>query len=84
MPERRKLYSDEAAKRVGVTPATWRRYCSETPKRRRIAPPADGTDIDRGHARPYWWEATIETFKKGRLGKGRRSDLGSPTSEAGS
>jgi len=73
--ERRKIYSDEAAELVDVAPSTWRRYCSDTPGRRRIAPEPDGTDIERGHARPYWWPETIEQFKANRVGKGHRSDL---------
>lgn len=66
----RKLYSDEAAALVGVTPATWRRYCSESEGRKRQAPPEDDTDLDHGHARPWWWESTILAWVANRPGRG--------------
>lgn len=66
----RKLYSDEAAEMAGVSFATWRRYCSESEGRRRQAPPHDGTDSERGHVRPWWWESTITAWMANRPGRG--------------
>jgi hypothetical protein len=71
----RKLYVDEAAALVGVLPATWRGYCTASAGRRRQAPPADGVDIERGHARPWWWESTIRQWQANRPGRGVRTDL---------
>ncbi len=71
----RKLYSDEAAAFVGVAASTWRGYCTEAPGRRRQAPLPDGTDIEAGHARPWWWESTDKRWKEQRPGRGHRTDL---------
>jgi hypothetical protein len=70
-----KLYAEDAAKAVPVSFSTWRRYSSDAGGRRRIAPPPDGTDIEKGHARPWWWESTIAEWKKHRPGPGARTDL---------
>jgi hypothetical protein len=74
-PKGEKLYADEAAAMVGVRPSTWRGYCTEAPGRRRQAPQADGTDIEAGHARPWWWESTIREYIATRPGRGSRTDL---------
>jgi hypothetical protein len=66
----RKLYIEDAAQLAGVTAATWRGYCTEAPGRQRQAPAADGTDIQGGHARPWWWESTIEAWIASRPGRG--------------
>lgn len=71
----RKLYGEEVAKLLGIAYSTWRGYCTEKPGRRRQAPPADGTDIERGHARPWWWENTITDWNANRPGPGARRDL---------
>ncbi len=65
-----KLYAEQAAELAGLTVATWRRYCSTAGGRNRIAPPADGEDQERGHVRPYWYEATITAWKDNRIGRG--------------
>jgi hypothetical protein len=75
----RKLYNDDVAALLGITPATWRRYNAATSNgHRRQAPPPDGTDIQRGHARPWWWETTIRTWQASRPGPGTRTDLKRP------
>jgi hypothetical protein len=70
----RKLYAEDVAEVLGLAPATWRRYCSESPTRRRQAPPEDGRDADRGHSRPWWWESTITAWQADRPGPGARTD----------
>ena len=70
MAPKRKLYSDDAAAAAGVSTGTWYGYRS-----RKVAPPPDGNDIEGAHVRPYWWEATIQTWKANRPGAGARTDL---------
>lgn len=70
-----RLYSHQAADHLGIATATWRRYCSKSPKRRRQAPPADGVDNDRGHARPWWYRQTLDDWQRDRPGRGARTDL---------
>lgn len=70
-----RLYSADAAAYLGYPPATWRRYCAESPQRRRQAPLPDGTDIDRGHARPWWYRSTLDAWQADRPGRGARTDL---------
>lgn len=69
------LYHEDVAELLGITAGTWRRYCSESPKRRRIAPPPDDHDIEGGHVRPWWRESTIRKWDAARKGAGHRSDL---------
>ena len=38
-------------------------------------PPRDGTDIEAGKARPYWWSRTARTWLANRPGRGARTDL---------
>jgi hypothetical protein len=38
-------------------------------------PPRDGTDIDQGKARPYWWESTARRWMAERPGRGARTDI---------
>lgn len=38
-------------------------------------PPPDGWDIEAGHARPWWREATARGWLAGRPGKGWRAGL---------
>jgi hypothetical protein len=66
----RKLYSAEAAQFVGVSPSTWRGYCTDAPGRKRQAPPADGVDIEKQHARQWWWESTLRQWMTERPGRG--------------
>lgn len=68
----RKLYSADIAAYLDISPATWRAYCTEAPGRRRQAPPPDGTDIERGHARPWWRQSTITAWDAQRPGQGKR------------
>jgi hypothetical protein len=81
-----KLYGEQAAARAHVAFATWRRYCSESPGRRRQAPEPDGTDVDRGHARPYWYPQTIDAWLADRPGRGvgggRKPPGSAPTDSA--
>lgn len=74
MPDRR-LYGEEVADLLGIAYSTWRGYCTEAPNRRRQAPLEDGTDIERGHARPWWWESTITAWNATRPGRGARTDV---------
>jgi hypothetical protein len=71
----RKLYSEAVAEKLRIAPSTWRGYCTEAPGRKRHAPPPDGTDVEKGHARPWWWESTIDAWKEIRPGRGHRTDL---------
>jgi len=72
-----KLYNDEAAARAGVSPSAWRDYTTPSKRRggRLLGPPRDGTDIEGGHARPYWYPETIDAWKASRPGRGARTDL---------
>lgn len=38
-------------------------------------PERDGTDLERGKARPYWWESTAREWMANRPGQGARTDL---------
>jgi hypothetical protein len=38
-------------------------------------PPRDGTDIEGGKARPYWYLATARQWLRERPGQGARTDL---------
>lgn len=54
----RKIYLTEVAERLGAPYATvvqWR-------KRGKL-PDEDGTEPDRGHVRPWWWEATLDEWQ---------------------
>jgi hypothetical protein len=61
---RERLTVAEAAKRAGVTPATWRSYVA-----REQAPKADGQHDKRT---PWWWDSTVDTWLAGKPGRGRR------------
>jgi hypothetical protein len=67
---RRKMYHAAAAAHVGVQPSTWRRYVVEG-----RTPAPDGTDLDRGHARPWWYPETLDAWQASRPGAGARTDL---------
>ena len=62
MMAERKLYRADFADLLGVKTDTLNRY---------DIPPRDGTDMDRGHARPFWWLSTAKAYKKRRPGRGR-------------
>lgn len=78
-----KLYADEAAARAGVRPSTWRDYCSARNGKAPRGPEPDGTDIEGGHARPWWRPETVDAWLENRPGQGkgggrpRRSEAGS-------
>jgi hypothetical protein len=63
MTDRRKLYRADLAMLAGIKPDSLGR----------ANPPApDGHDLDRGHARPYWYLATALGWLANRPGKGWR------------
>lgn len=45
-------------------------------------PQRDGTDIERGKARPYWLESTAREWMANRPGRGARTDLTSRSTAA--
>jgi hypothetical protein len=57
----RKLYRADVAELIGVQYDTLNRY---------RLPERDGTDIEFGHARPWWWESTIVEWNNARPGRG--------------
>lgn len=62
----RKLYRADLAAHIGVKINTLNRY---------KLPPRDGTDIEDGKARPYWYLTTIDAWEAARPGRGARTDL---------
>lgn len=56
-----KLYREDFAERIGVKPDTLNRY---------KLPPRDGTDIEAGHARPFWYPDTVDEWQRSRPGRG--------------
>lgn len=71
----RRLSTRDAAARAGVGRSTWRDYT--TPKATRggrlIGPAPDGHEEISGY--PYWYEATVDTWRANRPGQGTRTDL---------
>lgn len=63
MTPRKKLYRADIAEMAGIAIGSLGRA---------NLPPSDGTDIDGGHARPYWWKKTADTWLANRPGKGWR------------
>jgi hypothetical protein len=59
----RKLYRVDLAALAGIKPDSLGRAAP---------PPPDGHDIERGHARPFWWLQTATTWLANRPGKGWR------------
>jgi len=68
--ERTKLYAEQAAARAGVAAGTWRSYCNPKAGRPARGPAPDGTDVERGHARPWWTPETVDAWLAARPGKG--------------
>ncbi len=62
----RKLYRADVAALIGVQVDTLNRY---------HLPVRDGTDIEAGKARPWWWQSTIVEWESQRPGRGARTDL---------
>ena len=59
---RRKLYRADLAELLGIA----------VDSVQRARPPApDGYDIEAGHARPYWYSATVKAWIPTRPGRGR-------------
>lgn len=56
-----KLYRIDFAGLLDVKTDTLNRY---------KLPPRDGTDIEGGHARPFWWLSTALKWKANRPGRG--------------
>jgi hypothetical protein len=69
MPD--KLYAEQAADRAGVAASTWRDYCSSRGGRPPRGPAEDGTDIEGGHARPWWYPETVDAWLAARPGQGK-------------
>lgn len=44
-------------------------------------PPRDGTDIERGKARPFWHIGTAKAWAAARPGRGARTDLAARKAE---
>ena len=64
----KKLGNVEAAGLLGLAASTWRAYVA-----RGLAPEPDGREEVSGT--PWWYESTVEGFKRSRLGRGARTDL---------
>jgi hypothetical protein len=65
-----KLYHEDAAAYVGIAASTWRDYASARGGNPPRGPAPDGTDVEGGHARPYWYAATLDAWKANRPGQG--------------
>lgn len=61
--EPRHLYRADVAALIGVKLNSLQRL---------RLPDPDGTDVEGGHARPWWLEATIREWQARRPGRGRR------------
>lgn len=62
----KKLYRADLAELLGIKVDSLNRL---------KLPDRDGTDIERGKARPYWWLSTAKTWAANRPGQGARTDL---------
>lgn len=63
----RKFYLDDLAALAGISVATARKYRSAGWAR---FPEPDGTDSEKGHARPWWSESTARQWVDDRPGSG--------------
>lgn len=63
---RRKLYREDVAELLGIKVRSLGRAG---------LPPRDGTDLEGGHARPFWYETTITRWLPERPGKGWRAGV---------
>ena len=73
MAQRRKLYRSDLATLAGVADSSLDRIGM---------PERDGVDLDRGHARPYWWPETADAWMASRPGKGWRAGRGASNQTA--
>jgi hypothetical protein len=64
----RKLYRADLAELAGIRIDSLNKL--QLPER-------DGTDIERGKARPWWWLSTAEHWMANRPGQGARTELAS-------
>lgn len=64
----RKLYRADMARLAGVELQSFT-------ERDMKPPPRDGTDIEGGKARPWWWESTARAWLDARPGKGWRRGM---------
>ena len=69
MTGKRKLYRADLAELAGIKINSLNRL--KLPER-------DGTDIDGGKARPYWFLSTAREWMASRPGRGARTDLERP------
>lgn len=65
----KKLYRADLAELIGVKVDSLNKL--KLPER-------DGTDIESGKARPYWWLSTAQAWNARRPGRGARTDLNQP------
>lgn len=74
----RKLYTEDVATLLGVSPQTVRTYKApgRGPKVNAFPAP-DGVDIECGHARPWWFESRVRAWDEARTGSpGRPRNAG--------
>lgn len=62
----RKLYRADLAQLIGIKVDSLNKL--KLPER-------DGTDLERGKARPYWWLSTAKNWVAARPGQGARTEL---------
>lgn len=62
----RKLYRADLAEMAGINVRSLGRV---------KLPPSDGTVLEAGHARPWWWESTVRAWLAARPGKGWRKGV---------
>jgi hypothetical protein len=67
-----KLYAGEAAERAGIARSTWTTYASRRLPLSNPVPEPSGTDIEGGHARPWWTPKVVDEWRARRPGKGGR------------
>lgn len=70
-----KMYADAVAARLGIPVGSFYGYYRAAPGRTQLFPGPDGYDVDRGHARPFWYPETVERGIAARPGPGARTDL---------
>ena len=66
MTSRRRLYRADIAALAGIAVRSLGRA---------NLPPPDGVEVEAGHARPWWYEATAQAWLRNRPGKGWRKGV---------